>query len=399
MFVYKAINTRGDRIQGELNAETAQEVVEVIAARGYTPISIEEKKKSKDININLFNRIKLKDITIFCRQFYTMLNAGTPINTSLTILAQQATSKAFKAVLTEVDADVKKGITLSEAMKKHDSAFPDLLIDMVASGEATGNLDDVLEKMAVHFEKESKVKKKIIGAMIYPAILLLVTIVAVAYILTNVIPVFSNLFSENGAELPALTRFVLHVSDFLTNRWYILLLLIFVIVFGIRYYASTEQGQYTFSSMALKIPVIKTFRIKVEVARFTRTTATLLSSGIPLVKTLDIVADIVGNRIIRSKLLEVKESLSKGEGLYNPMVGTGLFPPMLTSMIKIGEESGNLDEILNKTADFYDEELDTAIHAMTTIIEPFMLVLMGGVIGVVVLSIYEPMFTMFNTIK
>lgn len=395
-FKYKAMNENGDRLQGTYAADSRDEVMDMISANNYYPLLVEEIQQGTTINLSIFDRVTTKDIAIFCRQFYTMLDAGVSINSSLNILARQLPNKKLKEVLSKVEDNVKKGETLSESMKLQGKVFPDLLISMVETGEMSGNLDSVMLRMSTHFEKENKINNKIKGAMVYPAVLSVLAVSVVTILLTFVMPTFIDMFTQSGVVLPLPTRILLAISGALSKHGLIILLIVVLIVLGLRYYFKSDSGQLFISKFKLTFPVLKGLNQKIIVSRFTRTLSTMLSSGVSLVQALETVSEVVGNKIAQDKLLEIREELIKGEGLSKPIEESKIFPPMLASMIKIGEESGSLDDILNKTADFYDEEVETTIQTTTALIEPLLLVLMGGVVGFIVISMMLPMFTMYN---
>lgn len=396
---YKVMNQNGERLEGVYTANNKEDVMAMIRTNNYYPLKIEEIIESKRIELDSFSKIKVKDIAIFCRQFYTMLNAGATITRCLNVLSQQVPNKKLRKSIIEVDESVKKGLTLSKAMKKEEGIFPELFVSMVEAGEVSGNLDLILQRMAVHYEKENKLNNKIKSAMIYPIILGLLSISIVTFILTFVMPTFIGMFQSSGVELPLPTKILLNMSNAIRTKWPVIILIILGIVLGLKHYFKTENGQLLFSKMKLKLPIIKGLNEKIIVTRFTRTLSTVLSSGISLIQGLQVVSSVIGNKVVEYKLLDVKDQLIKGVGLSEPLKDTGVFPPMLYSMVKIGEESGSLDDILDKTADFYDEELDTAVQQFTAILEPTMILIMGVVIGFIIISIALPMFSMADTVK
>jgi type IV pilus assembly protein PilC len=327
-----------------------------------------------------------------------MLNAGVTIIQCLDILRQQTEKQTFKNVIEKVYESVQKGSTLSESMKEHRQTFPELFVNMVEAGEASGNLDSIMDRMAVHYEKETKIQNKIRGAMTYPIILAVVSVVVVVFMLVAILPTFLSMFEGSGLALPGPTKFLLSISNGIRQYWYIILMVIIAVVYLIHRYINTEEGRKQFDRLKLKMPVVNNMVIKVATSRFTRTLATLLASGIPLLPSMDIVSKIVGNRIISDGILGVKEDLRKGYDLAGPIRRLGIFPPIVDSMIRIGEESGSLEEVLQRTADFYDEEVDVAIQKMTSMLEPLMLVVMAIVIGFLVVAMYLPMIDMMQTI-
>ena len=397
LYKYRALTADGRNIEGTHEAESEREVIDLLREANNIPIEIEEGSKSKDVGeLAILNKVKLKDISIFCRQFYTMLNAGVTIVNCLDILRVQTESKPLKKILGEVYDDVVVGSSFSEAMNKHEKDFPELLLSMIASGEISGNLDGIMERMAIHYENEDKINKKIKGAMIYPTILAFLSVTVVNIMLIFVLPTFTDMFEESGSELPLPTKIVMAISDFMRNRWYVIGAILGLIIYVFIRYYKTDEGRYNIDKLKLKLPVIGPAMKKIATSRFSRTLATLMSSGVPLLDAIEIVGRVVGNRVIQSKLMNVKEELERGSDLSEPIKKIEEFPPMLTHMVEIGEQSGSIDDILDKTADFYDSEVDTAIQSMTALIEPVMIIIMGVVIGSIVIAMMLPMFEMAN---
>ncbi|NLK95210.1 MAG: type II secretion system F family protein [Clostridiales bacterium] len=395
-FNYRAMTKDGKKTEGIYEGNSREEVISLIAANGYYPLKIEEVKVKPHIELNFTNRVKTKDIAVFCRQFYTMLDAGVSITNSLSMLRDQILNKTLKRVLGEIDEDVKKGEMLSESMSKFPDVFPQLLISMVQSGEATGNIDEMMLRMSVHYEKENKTNNKVKSAMIYPIVLAIVAIVAVMGIMIFVMPTFKELFDTEGIELPFITKALLALSDFLSSYALLILVIIIGLIVGFNYYKKTENGMKEVSKLKLKLPIIRGVTRKIIVARFSRTLSMLLSSGISLIEAMPIVCAVLGNKVAEEELTKVRERVIRGDGLSTPLSETTVFTDMLNSMVKIGEESGSLDAILDKTADFYDEEVDQAIMAATSMIEPALIIVMGVAIGIIVISIMLPMFEMYT---
>ena len=395
-FKYRAMNADGEKIEGTREANSKGDIIEFISSNGYYPLLVDEIIESSKIELNFNEKVKLKDISIFCRQFYTMLDAGVPILTCLNILSKQTQKKKLKEAIIEIEEEVKKGGVLSEAMKKQKKVFPELLVSLVEAGEASGTLNSIMLRMSTHYEKENKTNNKVKNAMIYPVILSFVAVIAVVFILVYVMPTFKGIFEQSGTVLPWSTKLLLGSGDFLKNNWIVIIVAILGIIIGVKYYFSTDNGAIFSSNMKLKIPIIKKFTEMVIVSRFTRTLSTLLASGLPLIKAMDIVSGVVENKIAEKALLQVKEKISKGEELNTSMRATGIFPEMLYSMVKIGEETGSIDEILSKTADFYDEELETTIQATVALMEPLLIVVMGLVIGFIIMSVMLPMYDSYT---
>lgn len=396
-FKYKAINNLGERIEGVLQGSSKEEVLEMIAANSYYPLMIEETIESTKIELSKFQRISTKELAIFCRQLFTMINAGLPITATIEILGQQAVNKKLKGALEDMQDSLRKGESLSSAMKNTD-AFPDLLISMIQSGEVSGNLDGVTLRMATHYEKENKINNKVKNTMIYPIVLGILAVVIINVLLVFVMPLFIEMFQQSGAELPLPTKIVMGLSNFTTDYWYVILGTIIASVYILTKYFKTNKGKTLWGRIKLKAPLLKPLNEKIIVSRFTRTLSTLLSSGISLVQALSVVGAVLGNKVAEEKLLSIREEVIKGNGLSGPMGQAGIFPPMLSVMIRVGEESGNLDDILSKTADFYDEELEAQIQSFTAMLEPLMIIIMGVIAGFLIVSIALPMFSMYQMV-
>ena len=398
-YKYKAMNENGERLEGTYETKSKAGVMEMISLNNYYPLLVEEVKEGIHVDLSFLEKVKIKDISIFCRQFYTMLDAGAPINTCLEVLSEQISSKKLREALSKVHDEVRKGATLSEAMRAQQNIFPDLLVSMVASGEVTGNLDTIMLRMCSHYEKENKINHKITGAMIYPAIIATIAVIAGVIILTFVMPIFVTMFASSGVKLPTSTKIMLAMSAGLTGNFGLIILIVAIAIFGIRFFLRSEGGILLSHKLRLKLPILKGLNEKIIVSRFTRTLSTVLFSGVSLVEGLTIVSEVVGNRIVQSRLLKARDEVVKGKGLADCIKETKSFPPMLISMISIGEESGSLDDILSKTADFYDEELEAQIQTFTSLLEPLMIVIMGVLIGVMMLGIVQPMFSMYSTVN
>ena len=398
-FKYKAINSEGQRIEGSQSADSESQVREMLLSNQYYPLSIEKENSKNKISFSFNRKVKLKDIAIFCRQFYVMLDSGLSIGKALNILIEQGEKPKIREALIGVNGDLKRGETLANSMRKRKDVFPNLLTSMIDAGERSGNLDIILKRMAEYYEKETKIRGKIKSAMIYPIVLGVVAIIAITFILTFVMPTFVQMFEENNVDLPMSTKMVLVTSKMLGKYGIIIFLILVTAIILLGKYLKSEEGQYKLSIINLKIPVIKKLTQKIIVSRFTRTMGIVSSSGMSLVTSLEIVASVVGNKIAENELLKVKEKVLKGEGLGDSIMNIKIFPPMLASMVKIGEEAGSLDSILDKTADFYDDELEREIKTATALIEPSMIVLMGIIIGFLLISILTPMFKMYNSIS
>jgi type IV pilus assembly protein PilC len=398
-YKYRSITPDGRELEGFYEGDSEAGLIKMLKERKELVISIERDIQS-EAQIELFKKkVKKKDLALFCRQFYTMISAGLGIVPCLEILVSQTNNKTFKNAIADAYEEVQKGKTMSQAMKEHREVFPTILVSMVESGEVSVNLDTVMLRMAEHFEKENKLENKVKSAMIYPAVLAVISVVVVIFMLVFIMPTFIGMFENSGVELPGLTMILINMSNSIKTYWYIYLGIIVGIVTGISRYKKTEAGRRLFDSLKLRLPIVKGTSSMLITSRFTRTLSTLLSSGIPLIQALEVVAKVVNNTIVEERMVEGIDSVRKGVSLARTVKDVGVFPPMVDSMIKIGEESGSLDDMLFKTADFYDEEVQTNLQKLTSMLEPVMLVVMGGIIGFIVIAMYLPMFDMMQTIQ
>jgi type IV pilus assembly protein PilC len=342
--------------------------------------------------------ISTKDQAVFTRQFATMINAGLPLVQCLDILSRQLEKLSFREITKKVMSDIEAGGTLSESMAKHPKAFDELYVNMVNAGEAGGILDVILMRLAEYIEKIEALKRKIKGAMIYPAVVLFVAVGATLFMLMFIIPTFARMFSDFGAELPLPTKIVLGMSNFVRTWWWTMIAGAVGFVFAFKKWYSTDKGQHIVDDWLLKMPVLGDVTRKGSVARFTRTLGTLVSSGVPILDGLEITAKTAGNVIIKDAIMQARTSIREGETIASPLRQSAVFPPMVVQMITVGEETGALDEMLTKIADFYDDEVDTAVEALTSVIEPIMIVFMGVIVGGMVVAMYLPIFRMVNII-
>lgn len=397
-YKYKSISNDGRESEGLYVGDNEAGLIAMLKNKSELVVSIERDIQS-EAQIELFKKkVKKKDLALFCRQFYTMISAGLGIVPCLEILVAQTENKSFKNAIADTYEEVQKGSTLSESMRQHKDVFPTILISMVEAGEVSGNLDTIMLRMAEHFEKENKTENKVKSAMVYPAVLAVVSVAVVVFMLVFIMPTFIGMFEGSGTALPVPTQFLINLSNSMQTHWYIYLAAVIAIVFGISMYMKTEEGIMFFDSLKLRLPVVKNTSTMLVTSRFTRTLSTLLSSGIPLIQAMEVVAKVVNNSIIEERLLSGIESIRKGVSLSKTVKDVGIFPPMVDSMIRIGEESGSLDDMLYKTADFYDEEAESSIQKLTSMIEPLMIVFMGLAIGFIVISMYLPMFDMMKTV-
>jgi type IV pilus assembly protein PilC len=352
------------------------------------------------IKISLFkSKASKRDISIFCRQFSTMLKAGISLVNTLDVLIKQAENKALEKAVLIVYEDVHRGVALSTAMKRHSNVFPELLINMIEVGETTGNLDVIMERMAFHYESEYKIDNKIKSALVYPTFLSIMTIIVIIFLLTKVLPSYIEIFSSNELMLPMTTRIMLSVSKWLTNYWYVLILMLVLIISSIKYLSKTEKGIFYIDSLKLKVPAIKRINIKIINTTFARTMSILLSSGISLLHALDVVKKVAGNKLASHRLEIVKKSVQNGVSFSEALKEAEIFEPIVYSMVRVGEESGALDKLLHKTAEYFDGEIEQIMQRITTLVEPILIVLMALIIGFIVVSMVMPMFDMINSIQ
>jgi len=397
VFTYSARTLTGEIQNGEIELPSREEVVGYLRKQRLLPVSV--RAKPKEINLSIGTGVKTREIVIFTRQFATMINSGLPLVQSLSILAEQTENAKFRTIITEVLHDIEAGQTLADALRKHPKIFTDLYVNMVAAGEAGGILDTILNRLAVFLEKNDALARKIKGAMTYPAVMLFVVIAATTILLWKVVPVFASIFMDAGMALPMPTRVVLNISEFLQNYMLFLMAGVVAAVFMLRQYYRTSGGQLTIDSLLLKFPVLGPLIRKAAVSRFTRTLGTLVSSGVSILEGLEITARTAGNRVIHDAVMESRASIAGGATISEPLKASGVFPPMVVQMINVGEQTGGLDEMLSKIADFYDDEVDAAVTALTSILEPIMIVVMGVVIGGMVVAMYLPMFDLINTVQ
>ena len=398
MFEYTAKNVQsGQLVKGTLDVPSRDEVIAHIRKNRMTLVSIREAPRS--LNITFGGGITTRDVVIFTRQFSTMINAGLPLVQSLNILAQQTENKKLAEVTKAVVYDVEAGNTLADALGKHPKAFSDLYTNMVAAGEAGGILDTILNRLASFLEKNDAIVRKVKGAMVYPAVIISVALLAIAILLIFVIPTFEDMFASVNLELPLATRVVIGLSNLLTNWWFAIIGGIVLVLFGIRQYYATSGGRKVIDSLLLNAPVLGDLLRKSAVSRFTRTLGTLVSSGVSILDGLEITAKTAGNRVIHDAVMTSRQSIAGGETIAAPLEASGVFPPMVISMISVGEQTGGLDEMLSKSADFYDAEVDVAVSALLSLMEPIMIVVLGVVVGGIIVAMYLPIFDMVNAVQ
>ncbi|PIE35545.1 pilus assembly protein PilC [candidate division KSB3 bacterium] len=401
-FTYKC-KIAGRTLKKVIEAPSKEVAVKMI--KGKTGVDLSSvKPKPKDISIPFLDKlsapkITTKDITLFVRMFATMIDAGLPLVQGLEILSQDKENTTMASLLKKIRSDVEEGSTFADALRKHPKYFNNLFVNLVDAGEAGGILDTILARLATYMEKNEAIKAKIRGAMVYPVIVISVAVVVVGVLLIFVIPVFGALFTELGATLPLPTRIVIAISNFL-QRWILVIIPVLIMLgFALKKFYATERGRIIIDSLTLKIPLINNLIVKSSVARFTRTLGTLISSGVPILDSLEITARAAGHAIIEMAIMETRESIKEGKTIAEPLEATEVFPGMVVQMIGVGEQSGALDSMLSKIADFYEAEVDEAVEALTSAMEPALIVFLGVTVGGVVIAMYMPMFTMIQAIK
>ena len=396
VFTYSARSLTGELQSGEIDLPSREEVVGFLRRQRLVPVAV--KAKPKEISLSFGTGVKMREVVIFTRQFSTMIAAGLPLVQSLSILAEQTENPRFATVITAVLNDIQSGQTLADAMKRHPKIFSDLYVNMIAAGEAGGILDVILDRLAVFLEKNDALVRKIKGAMTYPAVMLFVVIGATTILLWKVVPVFAGIFTDAGMALPMPTQVVLSISEFLQSYIHLVVLGFVAGIFALRQYYKTSGGKLAIDRLLLRMPVLGSLIRKSAVSRFTRTLGTLVSSGVSILEGLEITARTAGNRVVHDAVMNSRASIAGGATISDPLKASGVFPPMVVQMINVGEQTGGLDEMLSKVADFYDDEVDAAVSALTSVLEPIMIVVMGVVIGGMVVAMYLPMFDLMKAV-
>src|SRR4030066_395298 len=389
---------RGIIESGEITAATKEDVIAILGKKNIVPTIITEKPKKALFALG--GKIKDKDIVVFTRQFSTMINAGLPLVQALEILSTQVENKAFGKIIGQVKTDVESGLTYADSLKKHPKIFSELYANMVAAGEAGGILDTILNRLAAYIEKAMKLKKKVKGAMVYPAVVTSVAILVIVIIMLFVVPTFSKMFTQLGGTLPLPTRMVIGLSNFIAGIYGLITLIVGIaaIVFIVQF-RKTEKGKRITDSILLKLPIFGALLKKVAVAKFTRTLGTLISSGVPILDCLDITAKTSGNKVVEYSILNVRKEVMGGKTLADPIKKAKVFPPMVTHMVAVGESTGALDAMLSKIADFYDDEVDAAVSNLTAMMEPVLMIFLGTTVGFIVVAMYLPIFKLITLIK
>jgi type IV pilus assembly protein PilC len=396
---YEAINKSGKEVKGSMDATDADEVKVKLRSQGLTVVSIKEQNiLTQDINLQIGGYPSTRDLSVMCRQFVSMNKAGVTIMETLRMLCEQTENSRLKEALNAVRIGIEKGDTLAQALSEHPKIFPSLMVNMVAAGEASGTLHIAMDRVSTQLEKSSKTQALIKKAMIYPIAIMLVSIVVTIVMLVVVIPNYQSMFVDLGTELPAITKFYVALSDGLINYWFIVIPVIAAVIIGIVAFSKTDAGKHFFGMLALKIPILKNMTVKSAAAQMARTLGTLLGSGVSLVEATNIVSGIMGNVYFKEALKDAADQVSIGMPLSRPLEECGLFPPMVYHMLRIGEESGNTEEMLDKLADYYDEEVEMAVQSLMAAMEPMIIVVLAVVVGGLVAACMAPMLTMYQAL-
>jgi type IV pilus assembly protein PilC len=400
-FAYKALDLQGAPTKGEIDGDDKQAVASSLRAKGLIVLDIEEQiPKSAGDLLARFKKVKAPELCIMTRQLSTMVSSGMSLLRALYVLEDQAESDKLKETLVMVRKDVEAGISLSDALSKHPETFNDLYVAMVAAGETGGILENTLRRIADQLEKDEELRRQVKSAMVYPCLIggfaLLVLVALVAFL----VPVFAGVFEDFGGELPAITKFTVGLSDFITGKWYMAIAIVWASIFAFRKWKRTEAGRLQWDTFKLKVPwKIGDIVQKVCIARFSRTFSALVAAGVPMLEAIDIVGKTSGNRVVENAMKDVRASVTKGGTISTPMRAAPVFPSMVTQMIGVGEETGALDAMMSKIADFYESEVEASVKALTSILEPVMIVVVGGIVGFIIIAMYMPMFSIYDQIK
>ncbi|MBI5191993.1 MAG: type II secretion system F family protein [Nitrospirae bacterium] len=398
-YIWTGRTRDGKKQKGEVIGKNKDEVIAVLRKQNILVTSVTTRAKKLNINIPFLQaKVKDKDIAVFTRQFATMIDAGLPLIQCLDILAKQTENKTFATAINEIRQDVESGSTYADALKKHPRIFNDLYVNMVAAGEMGGILDTILARLSKYIEKNIRLKSQIRAALIYPSTIVAVAIIVIVVLLVWVIPIFAKMFTEFGGQLPAPTRIVIGMSDFMQRNFFLIVGITIACIFGLSRYYKTKNGRRTIDRLILRLPIFGMLMRKIAVAKFTSTLGTLISSGVPILDGLDIVARTAGNKIIEEGIVTTRQSISEGKTLSEPLEQTKVFPPMVVQMIAVGETTGALDTMLSKIADFYDDEVDATVAIMTSLLEPMLMIFLGIAIGSIVVAMYLPIFKLAGSI-
>lgn len=396
-FNYKVIDKSGKQKKGTIDAADQSKAQEKLKAEGLSVIEIKDAGDAKAVSIGK-KKVKSRDLSIVCKQMVSILNAGVTVITALDMLSEQMDNKVLKAALIEAKVYVEKGGNLSDAMRLNPNIFPPIMINMVAAGEASGSMETSFDRLAIHFEKDDALKGKIKGALTYPIMVMIIAVLVIIVVMIAVIPNFVEMFADMGTELPLATRMMMAGSDFILHRWFILFPALGLIGFGIKVALATPGGQQFSAKVGINAPIFSDMVIKSNSAQFARTLSTLMGAGIPMLDAIEQVAKMMSNKIFRDGLMDTKVQVAKGLPLSKPLKDMDVFPTMLVQMVKIGEETGNIEDMMEKVADLYDREVDLATESLTQAMEPLTMVLMAGIVGMIVAAVYGPILSMYQGI-
>ena len=397
VFNYKVVDRDGKNKKGTIEASNRDGAEKKLKADGYTIMSLTE--QSSPLAGGFFKKkVKSKDLAVFCKQFSSVIRAGVTIISALELMGDQIENPTLRKAIMDAKTYVEKGGTLSDAMRINPSIFPPIMINMVAAGEMSGNLEVCLDRLTEHFEKDNALASKIKGAMTYPIVVFIVMIAVVIVVMVMVIPNFTSMFEEMGTDLPLATRIMVALSDFIIHKWWLLIIIVAAIVVGVKAFKRSPVGEQLFANIGLKAPIFGNLNIKSACSRFARTMSTLMASGISMIDAVEQVAKMMDNKIIRDGLLDAKTQVAKGVPLSKPLKDMEMLPPMLSAMTKIGEETGDIEEMLSKVADYYDEEVEAATNALTAAMEPMIMVVLALIVGMIVAAVYGPIMSMYNAL-
>lgn len=396
-FNYKAVGADGKAKKGSIEAADRERAMDKLKAEGLSVTDMTE--AGEKVQISLFKKkVKNRDLSILCKQMVSILNAGVTVIVALEMLAEQMDNKTLQRALVEAKSYVEKGGTLSDAMRLNPDVFPQMMVNMISAGEATGSMETSFDRLSTHFEKADAVAGKIKGALTYPIIVLIVAVLVIVVVMVAVIPTFVDMFAEMGTALPLPTRIMMAGSDFILKKWWLLIIIIVAVSFGIKVFKATPTGQLLFAKIAINAPIFKDLVIKQNASQFSRTLSTLMGAGVPMLDSIEMVAKMMNNKIFRDGLMDTKTQVAKGIPLSKPLRDMEVFPTMLVQMVKIGEETGNIEDMMDKVADLYDREVDLATESLTAAMEPLTMVLMAGIVGMIVAAVYGPILSMYDGI-
>lgn len=395
VFNYKVVDRDGKNKKGTIEAPNRDGAEKKLKSEGYSIMSLTEQSSPLG-NIGFKKKVKSRDLGVFCKQFSAVIKAGVTIISALELMGDQIENKTLRKAIADARTYVEKGGTLADAFRVNPDVFPPIMINMVAAGEMSGNLEICLDRLVEHFEKDNALTSKIKGAMTYPIVVLIVMVIVIIVVLVAVIPNFASMFEDMGTQLPLATRAMMAAADFVRYKWWLLIIIVAAIVFGVKFFKKTSFGEQLFANIGLKAPIFGNLNVKTACARFARTMSTLMASGISMIDAVEQVAKMMDNKIIRDGLMDAKVQVSKGVPLSKPLKDMEMLPPMLSAMTKIGEETGDIEEMLSKVADYYDEEVEAATNALTSAMEPIIMVILACIVGMIVAAVYGPIMSMYD---